>query len=520
VTVTTQSRVPSRVPIRVQSQPPGGAQWFAESLFWGLLAVVALSYVMFRWLPYQDLPAHTGLLAVRQRLDTSAFLGQHFERGSLLGPYGLFLWLGHALGSLLGPERGLRVVAAAANVAVPLALLAARRRLGGPGEPWWGAGLLALVLALGFPTALGLTSFLLGQAVLLLAAAHWVRALDARAPGRGPGEAGARETDARERRRDLIAVGLYGLLAAFTHGFALALLVLFALVSAAVTPARVRRLAPAALALAPGIAALVLVAWRDRGFYPPPAAGRELFGYAGLTDKLVLPLLPTLFSRLGVDLVASLALWIVVGVGLAHGARPAAAAAGGDIGAGDGAGACPGVNAEERDPVAARRRVLARAALVIIALGLVAPTRVAWFGSVDLRLVSTGLLLAVAGLAPPAHRPATGSARWLAAAPPVLAAAMVATLLVALALFQPEARARSAALAGVPAGAILPAPAADPTSRVWAARAFLHWDKRLLIDRDVVVSNLWQHQGTALRLRRAPAAGAGAPRTPPPRSGL
>jgi hypothetical protein len=304
-----------------------------------------------------------------------------------------------------------------------------------------------------------------------------------------------------QRRRAEMRVALAALVAAFTHGFALLLLVFVMAVGTLWAPPRTdapddrRR---ALWTLAPGLAVLALMWWRDRGFYPALEA-TPMVGYAGFADKLALPFLPTLLSRLGVDVAVAVALWLLLGAALLATLK---------------------TTTIDDDPVARRRLVLARVSVVMLAVGLLAPTRIGWFGSVDLRLCSTALLLAVLALAPAAFGP--GLRRLLGRAPPLLAGVMVATLLVALVLFQAEARAPAAALARVPAGSVRPDLRLSPTSRVWAARAYLHWDKLLLLDRDVLISNPWLHQGTALRpaadhLR--PAAGAAAARTPAPRSG-
>jgi hypothetical protein len=437
-----------------------------------LLAAVAGAYLGFPHLPFQDLPAHAGLLALRERLDGSALLAAHYQPGSLLGPYGLFLGLGHLLAGPLGAERAVRVVAASATLGVPLALLAARRWLFA--RRWAGAGYLGLVLALGFATALGLSSFLLGQAALLLAVGCWLALVGAEAP---------------ERRRRVVALAGLGVVVAVGHGFAFVLLALVVAIGTALTP-RALRPVRAPLALLPGALLLAWAGWRDRGFYPPPPVGAPLLAWAGWTDKLALPFLPTLLSRWGVDVLVAVVVWLLLGAATAATlrARPDAAIEDG------------GLAVEELMPQL-RRRVLAGVAVVLGGLALLAPTRLGWFGSVDLRLLTTGLLLATLVVDPARQR------RWLRRglerASPALALAMTATLLAALAAFQGEARGPAEVLARVPAGARLLHLPVDPGSRVWAARPFLHADKQLLLDRDVVLSDLWQHAGSALRARPA-----------------
>ena len=462
----------------------------------GLLVVLGLvvagGFMLFPLLPHQDLPAHAGLLAVRQRLESSALLGQHFQQGALLGPYTSFLALAQLLGAGFGADVGMRMLAAIATLALPAALLVARHRVVGDG--WVGAGYLGLVLALGFPAALGLMSFLLGQAALVLAVAQLSRVMfPATAPSIAHGAHGTDGTDgqgpfadpgasAAWRAEALLA--LLALATALSHGFSFVLLALIAVISLR-APGSPRGAWIHLRALAPAGAALVAAALRDRGFYPA-GPERSLIHYDGLLSKLALLVLPATSTRLLVDALIGLALSLLLGVGVWIGLRRAGATGPGPI-----------------LPSMRRRAALARAAVILGAMALLAPTRVGWFGSIDLRLAMTALLLAILALPPVPH----GRRRrgWMDLVAPWMAVGVAACSLVATAAFQFEARAARAVLSDVPAGSRLLYLPVDPTSRYWAARPFLHWDHLLLLDRDVLISDPWLHAGSALRTTPAAA---------------
>ena len=72
------------------------------------------------------------------------------------------------------------------------------------------------------------------------------------------------------------------------------------------------------------------------------------------------------------------------------------------------------------------------------------------------------------------------------------------TALVASYRFQAEAAGYRDVLARVPAGARLLNLPIDPNSDVFTAHPFIHYDKLVLCDRPVVVSDVWFHQGSAL----------------------
>jgi len=76
---------------------------------------------------------------------------------------------------------------------------------------------------------------------------------------------------------------------------------------------------------------------------------------------------------------------------------------------------------------------------------------------------------------------------------------IVTTLsLVAAHRFQAEARGYDHVLARVPTGARLLNFPLEPNSDVFAAHPFIHYDKLALVERPILVSDLWFHQGTGV----------------------
>jgi hypothetical protein len=448
----------------------GAPHWMTSAagrraLYFALLALVAATYLLLPYPPYQDLPAHAAMLAMRLRLPSSVFLQQYLQRGSCLGPYSTFLGLGHLLGPLLGAERALRIIGALANLALPAAVVLARRRI--LHDPWADAPFVALALSLGFLTAQGFSSFLLGLAAFVLAFAAWIDLLGQGGP-----------------RRGLVLAGL-ALASALTHGFAFVLLLSSVAISALAaggwrSSARGRVLLGAA-ALAPGLLFLTAVYLRDRGLYPPDV-NDTLVEMRGVAGKAQAMFLPTVFSRLGLDAAACAVLYGLLGRAAVRALR--------------------GRDAGARDAVARQRAVIMKTAIVLLVLAVAAPARLGFFGSLDVRLATAALLLATLGAAPATARAPSSGGRLdaiLTGAPAPLATVMVLLLGITASLFQREARAVDTLLDRVPTGARLLYLPVDPFSRYWAASPFFHMEKRALFHRDLLVSNVWLHPGTALR---------------------
>ena len=77
----------------------------------GVLAV--LVFWIFEALPFQDLPAHAGLIAMRHRYVESAFESRFFVLAPHIGPYSLFRFLGEAFVRGVGPIGAVRALAPA-----------------------------------------------------------------------------------------------------------------------------------------------------------------------------------------------------------------------------------------------------------------------------------------------------------------------------------------------------------------------------------------------------------------------
>jgi hypothetical protein len=82
--------------------------------------------------------------------------------------------------------------------------------------------------------------------------------------------------------------------------------------------------------------------------------------------------------------------------------------------------------------------------------------------------------------------------------PPVLAATIAVLAMVASYRFQAEARGYKEVLARVPPEVRVLNLPLDPNSDVFTAHPFVHYDKLVMADRPIVVSDIWLHQGTAL----------------------
>src|SRR5690606_33913938 len=81
---------------------------------WLGLGVVGFVAVMVFWafeaLPFQDLPAHAGLIAMRHRWDTSAFEQRFYVLAPHIGPYSLFRFLGETFVRVVDPLSAVRAL--------------------------------------------------------------------------------------------------------------------------------------------------------------------------------------------------------------------------------------------------------------------------------------------------------------------------------------------------------------------------------------------------------------------------
>lgn len=429
----------------------------------GLLAV--LVFWVFDALPFQDLPAHAGLIAMRHRFASSEFEQRFFVLAPHIGPYSLFRFLGEGFVRVIGPIGAVRALGTLPVVATPLALLFARRRLLGDASPTY--GFLGVALSFGLMTLLGFASYLLGVAVMVVGLTLWLELLVAADDG------------APEARRKELLVAAFAPLMFVAHGHAF---VLFLLCAGAASLAAGRRLARLLRlrALLPALALAGWVAWLERGSTTPPGSvpvvPRLVPLFQGASEKLGLLVTPTLMTRSGIDFFAAIILWAFA---IACSVLTLRTLRG------------PARSAEER-----HSRALYAAAFAIGIVFLALPHSVGWFGFVDGRLVPVLLILALLGVRRAALPRALGLG--LDAGAPLLAATIAALAMVASYRFQDEARGFREVLARVPAKSRLLNLPLDPNSDVFTAHPFVHYDKLVLAERPIVVSDIWFHQGSAL----------------------
>jgi hypothetical protein len=434
------------------------------ALAWtGLAACVvagSLVFWLFDSLPFQDLPAHAGLIALRHHFADWDLARRYFVLDPHLGPYSLFRFVGEHLADLLGPVGAVRALATLPLLASAAGLAWARWRLHGDRTPT--AGYLAVALGFGFMTQLGFAGYLLGVALLVVTLVVWLELLETvGAPGASTG------------RREM-AVACLGLLVLVAHGHAFLVLVVLAAASALAAGERVPRLVRLR-AFVPALAVAGWSAWTMRGSSIPagsvaPPGDAMALHFQGPAQKLALLLTPTLLTRTGLDALVSVLLWVVLGAAFVATVRSPA-------------------------PSPHTRPLAACVAVTLVAF-LVLPHAIGWFGFVDGRVVPLALMLAMMTVRREALGPALRAC--FDGVAPLAAAVMVAVALVASALFQSEARGWREVLAAVPAGSRLLDLPLDPNSDVFSAHPFIHYDKLVLTERPVLVSDVWFHQGSAL----------------------
>jgi hypothetical protein len=327
----------------------------------------------------------------------------------------------------------------------------------------------------------GFASYLLGVAVMLVGLTLWLDLLTA-----------VDENDPGTRRREVV-VALFAPLMFVAHGHAFLLFLVMAGLSTLAAGARLRRILRLR-ALAPAIALAAYVAWIERGTSTPAGSvavpqGEMTPQFQSASDKLSLLITPTLMTRSGVDAALGLVIWAMVIAAVVATARSLKSRA---------------VNATASEHIGGigdlRSRAHSRALLACVAaitlLFTVLPHSVGWFGFVDGRLVLVILLLALMAIRRPSLskilRPVFDRGA------PVIAATMVALALVASYRFQGEAQGYREVLGQVPANVRLLNLPLDPDSDIFTAHPFVHYDKLVMVDRPIVVSDVWFHQGSAL----------------------
>ncbi len=454
------------------SPPTSGARRASVRAAWiglGAVGVLAiLVFWLFEALPFQDLPAHAGLIAMRHRYVDSAFESRFFVLAPHIGPYSLFRFLGETFVRMIGPIGAVRALATLPMIATPLALLFARRRLQKDTSPLY--GYLGVTLSFGFMTLLGFASYLLGVAVMLFGLVMWLQLLV------------AADDHAPDLRKRELWMAAFAPAIFVAHGHAFVLFLLCAGVSAVCLgfrPARLVRFR----ALVPALGLAGYVAWLERGSTTPagsvPVIPPLVPVFQGPYAKFELLVTPTLMTRSGIDFVVAVAVWAFAAACTIYTVRSL------------GKSRDRTLSAEER-----HSRALYASAAALFALFLVLPHAVGWFGFVDGRLLPIILMLALLA----AHRRAFPRALARAAdiGVPATAAALATVALVASYFFQQEAKGYREVLARVPSHATLLNLPLDPNSDIFTAHPFIHYDKLVLADRPVVVSDVWFHQGSAL----------------------
>jgi hypothetical protein len=452
---------------------------------WVGLAAIGVVAVLVFWafeaLPFQDLPAHAGLIAMRHRFAGSPFEQRFYVLAPHIGPYSLFRFLGEVFVGLSSPLAAVRALATLPVVATPLALLFARRRLYGDPSPTY--GFLGVALSFGIMTLLGFASYLLGVAVMLVGLTLW---LELMVVADETPSAGVMLATRELVRRELV-MAAFAPLMFVAHGHAFLLFLLCAGISTVVAGrAGLRARIPRVRALVPALVLAGWVAWIERGSETPPGSVPSphdpalIPRFQGLTDKLGLLLSGTLMTRTGIDFAVGILLLVFTVACVVVTVRSFRRTG-------------RGVEAPRE---VRHSRALSACAAAIGVMFLALPHAVGWFGFVDGRLVPVAMMLALLA----ARRSALPRSLHLGLhyGAPVIAATIAALAMVASYRFQDEAQGYKEILARVPAESRLLNLPIDPNSDVFTVHPFIHYDKLVLVERPIVVSDIWFHQGSAL----------------------
>ena len=292
--------------------------------------------------------------------------------------------------------------------------------------------------------------------------------------------------DGNTRNKELVIAGVAPLMFV-AHGHAFVLFLMLAGVSCVATGNRARRILRLR-ALLPALTLAGWVAWVERGTTTPagsvPVTQNGLVPhFQGVGDKLSLLLTPTLMTRTGIDIGLGLVLWGIVVMATIATVRELRTTH-----------VAPVASLDARSQKHSRALYAGAACMFLTFLAL--PHAIGWFGFVDGRLVPIVLLLAIMAVRLPALGRLTKVGFERAA--PILAWTMAVLVIVASHRFQSEARGYKEILSEVPAEARLLNLPLDPNSDVFTAHPFIHYDKLVLADRPIVVSDIWFHQGSAL----------------------
>jgi hypothetical protein len=452
--------------------PRRGASGWA----WGALGIAAVAaasvFFAFDAVPFMDLPAHAGLFALRGRFAMSPFEQELYVLAPHLGGYSMFRFLGGALTPLCGPLTAARALEALGVVALPLAILDARRRLYGRTSPAF--GFLGIALGFGLMTILGFASFLIGMALLVECTAI---SLEILAKVQGGERTGSLEA----------TLAASAVLLLLLHGFAFAIFVSIVVVGVLVRGGRRSRFWRAR-ALAPAGLLAACAVWLEQSSPAAPLSAPFSQPRVGplfqpVTSKLSLLLTPTLLTRTGLDIAVGLVVWGTAIAGVVSTLRWLKRPRGQD---------------EPRSMLeaSAHARALLACSLFVSCTFLALPHEMGWFGFIDGRLVPIILLLTILGVPDLAMGPRLALA--FERVFPAAACLIVGLALVASQIFQREATGYREVFARVPSlSRVLNLPV-DPNSDIFAGHPFVHYDKLMLADRPILVSDLWFHQGSAV----------------------
>ncbi len=389
----------------------------ALSVFWAFDA-----------LPFMDLPAHAGTIALRAFYPRSEYLQQYFFVTPHLGAYSLFRFIGDGLAHWIGPVGAVRTLASLPAVAVPAAVLYARQRLYGDCRSFF--AYVALILSFGYMTIMGFASYMLAVAVFIVALTEWLVLL-------------AKLDAGSDTTRSEIEVACLSILLFVSHGFVFILFAFVAGLTAISGGSRISRLLRLR-ALVPAGLIICYSLWIERTERLPviPAAALMLH-FQGLIDKLSLFATPTLTTRTGVDVAIGLLIWLAVIVA-----------------------AVKSVRASENVSIATQGHIrsLCIASLVTLGVFAVLPHTIGWFGFVDGRLLPLTLLTGLLAINPGAFSAKMQS--WATRTAGIAAALIVALLLIASYKFQDEASGYAEILDAIPENSRILYFPLEPDSRI------------------------------------------------------
>jgi len=435
-------------------------------LAFGILQIGAISvFWLFDALPFMDLPAHAGILALKHRFDPAGFEGKFFIVFQHLGPYSLFSGLGEVFTAWFGANAAVRLLATLPTLALPMAVLWARLRLTGQVTAFF--GFAGIILSFGFMTLSGFASFMLSLAIMLVTLTEWlvlIGLVDSR----------------RGRLPNFIVVTLLAFLTFIAHGYTFILL-LFVAGIGVLSMARFWAGMLHTVAFAPATIAAAYSLYVERLLNPATEIAQHSPHpvFQGAFDKISLLITPTLMTRTGVDALIGVLLWLVIVsyalVTYRAASRPDAQ-----------------LSAERKLYVCSL--LYAAAALFLAFLAL--PHSVGWFGFVDGRLLPLVLLLGLIAIDEDVLRGAWERAIRLGAG--ISAAVIVGLVLAASYGFQAEATGYRDIVAKVPASVRLLNLPLDPNSVIFTSHPFVHYDKLVLVERPIVPSDIWFHQGSGI----------------------